>query len=201
MGSRNGSSSSLDVRRIATRRDVPTRGTEGIAGGDGSKVAERLLHLGTLCVTDGRVTVGDADYPPRGTTIAGFTNGRFAIEATLASRADGEYVAAFSMTCAEGGTEAEAIAFSIDGGIIAVADPAVQRPSSFLQRWRLRRAFERQIMRGLKGVPPGLYFDSMADSSGRTWAVVFSAGDAIYPIRVWRKNGIVTRLQSTLAED
>lgn len=162
-------------------------------------------------MTDGRVTVGDADYPPRGTTTAGFTHGRFAIEATFVSHDGGEYIAAFSMVCAEGGTEAETVDFSIDGGVIAVADPAVQLPSSFLQRWRHRRAFERQIMRGLKGVPPGLFFDSMAEPSnqtgsdqtgaGQTWAVVFSAADGIYPIRVWRKDGTVTRLHCTLAAD
>ena len=188
----------------------------GMGGGDGSKVEERLIHLGTLCVTDGRVAVGDADYPPRGTTIAGFTYGRFAIEATVVSHDGGEYIAAFSMVCAEGGTEAETVDFSINGGVIAVADPAVQAPSSFLQRWRHRRAFERQIMRGLKGVPPGLFFDSMAEPSNQTgadqtragqtgaaqtWAVVFSAADGIYPIRVWRKDGTVTRLHCTLAAD
>ncbi|MGN6507128.1 MAG: hypothetical protein ACTHM6_16355, partial [Tepidisphaeraceae bacterium] len=70
---------------------------------------ERLIHLGTLCVTDGRVTVGDADYPPRGTTIAGFTHGRFAIEAIVVSHDGGEYIAAFSMVCAEGGKEAETV--------------------------------------------------------------------------------------------
>ncbi|MDB5318471.1 MAG: hypothetical protein JWN40_102 [Phycisphaerales bacterium] len=161
-------------------------------------MADRTLSLGNLSVTGGRVVVGDAYYPPRGTEITGFPNGRFAVEAKVFARDGGEYVAEFSVECGEGGTESEVLDFSIDGGVVALADPAVQRPQSFLQRWRLRREFERQMMRGLKGVPPGLYFDSLADGTGRTWAILFYVGDGIYKVRVWRRDGSVTRLHCTL---
>ena len=163
-----------------------------------ARLADRTHSLGTLTVTGGRVVVGDAYYPPRGTVITAFPNGRFAVEGIISQLDGTERIAAFSVQCGEGGAESEVVDFSIDGGVVALADPAVQRPQSFLRRWRLRREVEKQMMRGLRGVPPGLYVDSLADSTGRTWAVVFHVGDGIYDVRVWRRDGSVTRLHCTL---
>jgi hypothetical protein len=53
-------------------------------------------------------------------------------------------------------------------------------------------------MRGLKGVPPRLFYDTFASASGTPWAVVFYSGDGIYDLHVVRKDGWATRLRCAL---
>jgi hypothetical protein len=166
---------------------------------DALHLGTRTLNLGALTVTDGRLIIGDADFPPVGTMIAGVPNGRYSVEGATAPRDDGlEHIVSFSMRCGEGGVDSDVVNFAIDGGVVALADPAVRRPRSFLERWRLGRAVYKQQMRGLKRVPHELYFDMLTDSTGRPWAVIFYVGDGIYDVRVQRKDGVVTRLDCDL---
>jgi hypothetical protein len=50
----------------------------------------------------------------------------------------------------------------------------------------------------MKGVPPGLYYETLTNAAGKPWAVVFYAGDGIYDVHVRRRDGIVTELNCRL---
>jgi hypothetical protein len=158
----------------------------------------RTVCRGTVAVTDGRLVIGDAGFPPVGTEIRAVPNGEFEVTAVVTPRPGGEAVTSFGIAFGGDGTETQTFDFSIDGGVVAVADPAVEVPGSWLERRRVRWEVRRQITRGLKGVPPGLYFDTLTGAAGKPWAVVFHAGDGIYDVNVRRREGRVTELSCRL---
>ena len=159
----------------------------------------RTISLGNLVVTGNRVIIGDANFPPRGTEIGRVPNGEYPVSAIAVRVGGGEHIESFSMGLNGGGTNSEVVAFSIDGGVVAIADPAVKVPQRWLERRRRRRAVYRQIMDGLKGVPPRLYYGTLATDSGNPWAVVFYSGDGIFDVHVRRtSDGWVTALHGTL---
>jgi len=151
--------------------------------------------LGNLVVTGNRLIIGDANFPPRGTKIERVPNGEYPVSAIAVTVDGGERIESFSVGLSGGGTQAEVVDFSIDGGVVAIADPVVEVPQRWLERWRRRRAVRKQLMDGLKGVPPRLYYGTLATDSANPWAVVFYSGDGIFDVCVRRNSdGWVTAL-------
>lgn len=159
-------------------------------------VVRRRIVAGRVAVTGTRIIIGDAWYPPRGTIIHDVPNGTYAVTAVVESDSAGERLTSLQLTVSEGGDEAEVVDFSIDGGVVAVADPAVEVPRWF-ERRRRRRAVEKEIMRGLKRVPPRSYYQSISIFTEVPWAVVLYCGDGIYDVIVRRAKGWVTSMSCT----
>ena len=159
------------------------------------------LSLGQINITANRLTFGDPDVPPPGAVVSGVPNGTFDVVAKTKDVHGETWVCAFRIMFEDGdGADVveEGETFSIDSGVLCIADPdAPAIPRTWWRRRPVRRDFRHQIMRG---VAEPHYIESFRDAgTGSPWALVFRIyADGVYRLSLRRSGGLIMRMDCTL---
>jgi hypothetical protein len=156
---------------------------------------------GSISVRSGTLKIGDSDVPPRGDLIQNVPVGLWPVTCKFLIHPEFENITSFSVEFSKKRLTSETVTASIDGGVMAIADPDIelQFPLPFFARWRTRRKLRQatleRTLAGLTKSPKSRYVDEFQRDDGTSWCVVFEVSDGIYTIVVERdKAGDVAHL-------